>query len=48
MYSKPARRPIPPYPVELDLPHWSVDRDSDLRDEHRQKLATALAVYQTA
>ena len=56
-----------PYPVELDLPHWTVEHDIDLRnwlfgfgagiridnpvtlrDEHRQKLATALAVYQTA
>ncbi len=54
-----------PYPVELDLPPWTVERDIDLRnwlfgfgagiridspqalrDEHRQKLETALAVYQ--
>ena len=54
-----------PYPVELDLPPWIVERDIDLRnwlfgfgagiridtpealrDEHRQKLETALAVYQ--
>jgi hypothetical protein len=56
-----------PYPVELDLPPWTVERDIDLRnwlfgfgagiridspetlrDEHRQKLETALAVYQAA
>jgi hypothetical protein len=54
-----------PYPVELDLPPWTVERDIDLRNwlfgfgagiridspeplrnEHRQKLETALAVYQ--
>ena len=54
-----------PYPVELDLPPWTMERDIDLRnwlfgfgagiridspqalrDEHRQKLETALAVYQ--
>ncbi|MFN5698408.1 MAG: AAA family ATPase [Cyanobacteriota bacterium] len=54
-----------PYPVELDLPAWTVERDIDLRnwlfgfgagiridspqalrDEHRQKLEAALAVYQ--
>jgi predicted kinase len=54
-----------PYPVELDLPPWTVERDIDLRnwlfgfgagiridspealrDEHRQKLESALAVYQ--
>jgi predicted kinase len=56
-----------PYPVELDLPHWTVERDIDLRtwlfgfgagiridspqplrEEHRQTLEAALAVYQTA
>ncbi len=56
-----------PYPVELDLPPWTVERDIDLRnwlfgfgagiridspqplrDEHRQKLQSALAVYQPA
>jgi len=56
-----------PYPVELDLPPWTVERDIDLRnwlfgfgagiridspqalrDEHRQKLEQALAVYQSA
>ncbi|MEB3348580.1 MAG: hypothetical protein VKO00_00990, partial [Cyanobacteriota bacterium] len=56
-----------PYPVELDLPPWTVERDIDLRnwlfgfgagiridspaalrDEHRQKLEAALAVYQAA
>lgn len=54
-----------PYPVELDLPVWSLERDIDLRnwlfgfgagiriespaslrEEHRHKLETALAVYQ--
>ena len=54
-----------PFPVEIDLPPWTVERDIDLRnwlfgfgagiridspealrDEHRQKLETALAVYQ--
>jgi len=54
-----------PYPVELDLPSWTVARDVDLRnwlfgfgagiridspvalrEEHRQKLESALAVYQ--
>ena len=53
-----------PYPVELDLPPWTVERDIDLRnwlfgfgagiridspqalrDEHRQGLEAALAVY---
>jgi predicted kinase len=53
-----------PYPVELDLPSWTVERDIDLRnwlfgfgagvriespvalrDEHRQRLIDALAVY---
>jgi hypothetical protein len=57
----------PPYPLELDLPPWSVERDIDLRnwlfgfgagvridspealrDEHRQKLETALTVDQAA
>ena len=52
-----------PYPVELDLPPWTMERDIDLRNwlfgfgagiridspealknEHRQKLETALAV----
>ena len=56
-----------PYPVELDLPPWTVERDIDLRNwlfgfgagiridtpvalrqEHRQKLEAALAVYQAA
>ena len=56
-----------PYPVELDLPPWTVERCIDLRnwlfgfgagiridspealmDEHRQKLETALAMYQAA
>jgi hypothetical protein len=56
-----------PYPVELDLPAWTVERDIDLRnwlfgfgagirieapltlrEEHQQKLLTALAVYQPA
>jgi predicted kinase len=56
-----------PYPVELDLPSWTVAADIDLRtwlfafgagiridspqalrDEHRQKLETALAVYQAS
>jgi predicted kinase len=56
-----------PYPVELDLPPWTVERDIDLRnwlfgfgagiriespqalrDEHRQKLQSALDVYQLA
>ena len=56
-----------PYPVELDLPPGTMERDIDLRnglfgfgagiridspealtDEHRQKLETALAVYQAA
>ena len=56
-----------PYPVDLDLPPWTVERDIDLRnwlfgfgagiridspealrDEHRQKLERALAVYQSA
>jgi hypothetical protein len=56
-----------PYPVELDLPPWTVECDIDLRNwlfgfgagiridspeplrnEHRQKLETALAVYQAA
>jgi predicted kinase len=54
-----------PYPVELDLPPWTVERDIDLRnwlfgfgagiridspealrEEHRQKLQSALEVYQ--
>jgi hypothetical protein len=53
-----------PYPVELDLPPWTVERDIDLRnwlfgfgagiriespvalrEEHRQKLESALGVY---
>jgi predicted kinase len=56
-----------PYPVELDLPPWTVAADIDLRswlfafgggvridspvalrDEHRHKLESALAVYQAA
>ena len=56
-----------PYPVELDLPSWTVAADIDLRtwlfafgagiriespqalrDEHRQKLQSALDVYQLA
>ena len=56
-----------PYPVELDIPTWTMAADIDLRtwlfafgagiridspealrDEHRQKLETALAVYQSA
>jgi predicted kinase len=56
-----------PYPVELDLPPWTVERDIDLRNwlfgfgagiriesplalrqEHRQKLQSALEVYQSA
>ena len=56
-----------PYPVELDLPPWTVERDIDLRnwlfgfgagiriespealrDEHRQKLQSALEAYQPA
>ena len=56
-----------PYPVEIDLPLWSVEGDIDLRnwlfgfgagiriespqalrEEHHQKLETALAVYQPA
>ena len=55
-----------PYPVELDLPPWTVERNIDLRnwlfgfgagiridspealrDEHRQKLLSALEVYQS-
>jgi hypothetical protein len=54
-----------PYPVELDLPSWTLAADiglrawlfafgagiriespESLRDEHRQKLVAALAVYQ--
>ena len=56
-----------PYPVELDLPPWTVERDIDLRNwlfgfgagiridspdalrqEHRQRLEAALAVYPSA
>lgn len=55
-----------PYPVELDLPSWTVEEDIDLRtwlfafgagirierpdalrQEHRQRLESALAVYGT-
>jgi hypothetical protein len=49
---------LPPWTVEhdIDLRNWlfgfgagiRIDNPVTLRDEHRQKLATALAVYQTA